>query len=312
MPAALAALVFGAAWGWGLLAVGADGDARVACAPPRAAAALARPSAARRPCPRARASGTRCSRAAPLERERRGARQSWRDALARMRARGAGAARRRGDPRQRQPHRVVQRHRAKRTSARPCARTSGRPSRTWCASPSSSTTSSSSDDAVRMHPAVAGASRCRCSSFRSASRRRLLLSRDVTQAERVDACGATSSPTCRTSCARRSRCCRVPRDAARVKLDPPAHARLPGHDAGAGRAHAAPGRGPAHAVGARVRAAGSERASAIAVRPLLAAPEGRRRGALRRTPHDQAELEDDQRRPARRRERSSPARSATW
>ena len=77
-PAALVALMFGAAWGWGLFAAGVTADARLARAPPRAAAALARPSAARR---RARGPG-HLGRSA-----RRAASPRARDGAARRRAR---------------------------------------------------------------------------------------------------------------------------------------------------------------------------------------------------------------------------------
>ena len=91
--------------------------------------------------------------------------------------------------------------------------------------------------------------RCRCRSSRSAHEEHLLLSQDVTgAAPRRERCGATSSPTFRTSCARRSRCWPgfletiqdLKLDAARVRdyVEP---------DGAAGRAHEAPDRRPADA-----------------------------------------------------------------
>ena len=178
-------------------------DARLARAPPRAAAALARPSAARRACPRARASGTNCSPRC-IARARDGAARSRSspDALARMRARGAGAARRRGDPRQRRPHRVVQptaeaqlqldpAHGRRAEHRQPGAR--ARVPRL-----------PREQRRLRAHHPGSPRRALSLQLIPFGESQNLVLSRDVTQAERVDACGASSSPTCRTSCARRS------------------------------------------------------------------------------------------------------------
>ena len=141
---------------------------------------------------------------------------------------------------------------------------------------------SSSEDSVRIARGPALALSLQLIPFGQSQK--MLLSRDVTQAERVDVMRrdfvANVSHELRTPLTVLVGFLETVRE---LKLDPQRHARLPGHDAGAGCAHAAHHRGPAHAVGARLRAAGFRRA---AHRRAAAAPaaEGRRRGAFRRTP----------------------------
>ena len=167
------------------------------------------------------------------------------------------------------PHRVVQPHR--RGAARSSTRRTdlGQTIANLVRIPEFIDYLESRERAAGAHRPRPRPSRSRCSSSPTASRRRLLLSRDVTQAERVDAMRrdfvANVSHELRTPL---TVLVGLPRDPARAEARSAAPARLPRHDAGAGRAHAAHRRGPAHALGARLgaAAAGDER---IAMRPLL-------------------------------------------
>jgi two-component system phosphate regulon sensor histidine kinase PhoR len=118
-----------------------------------------------------------------LERDRRGASRSS-PTRSRTAPRGAGAARRRGDPRRQ--NRIEWFNRTAEAQLQlDCARDLGQTSPTWCASRQFvDYLAAPRDDAVRID--ARAASRCRCSSSPSARRRSCCCRATSTQAERVE------------------------------------------------------------------------------------------------------------------------------